>query len=211
MHPSASAAWDPVAFKTLRVGHEALQENGRHRTEPDATGYVVGWSMGILVSGVQSGVSLDRERSPHDPTVRRRLNEEWNNSKAEGKERGGWVYRDPATGEYVVDVHDVARTRCYVAISPIPVDKPGYTPVGPWHTHIVLPETTGEALIPDCPNLPPGFVVVNGYSGPDRFITDQSGKPHFLIDDNNLFVQYPTNVGGGTFEYPWIANCRATA
>jgi hypothetical protein len=147
----------------------------------------------------------------NDPNVQHRLNSEWNTSKAEGLERGGWIYQDPASGDYVVEVNDVPRSRCRVAVSPVPPSKPGYTPIGPWHTHIILPGTTREALIADCPSLPQGFKARNGYSGEDRWITDHSDKPHFLIDNDDIFVQYPTDVGGGTFEYQWIGNCRATA
>lgn len=44
-----------------------------------------------------------------DPGVSSTLNLEWSRSKGENLERGGWIYQDDATGEYVVTVDNGTR------------------------------------------------------------------------------------------------------
>ncbi len=100
-----------------------------------------------------------------DSTVQHRLNEEWAQSALELKERGGWIYRNTTTGEYLVqhDANtDATRNRCSVNFSPIPQPPPGYEGVRIWHTHIIPPGMPRQFLIGDCPNLPPKFISGDG-------------------------------------------------
>jgi hypothetical protein len=50
-----------------------------------------------------------------NPTVRNRLNQEWNTSQAEAKERGGWILHNDATGQDSVwfDGNATQRDLCH--------------------------------------------------------------------------------------------------
>jgi hypothetical protein len=149
----------------------------------------------------------------NDPGVRHVMNQEWNNSNGEGKERGGWIYQDLSSGAYMVQLtNDVPRDRCSIQINPIPQAIPGYTPVRWFHTHIIPRATPRSALAADCPYLPQRFVSGNGPGGRDQVISDQSQKPGLVIDNDEVFKQFPidplTGIGGAVLHWDWVDNCR---
>ncbi len=144
-------------------------------------------------------------------SVRHSLNNEWNLSKSEGKERGGWIYRNDTDGDYLVwfDLNAAPRDICHDNFTPVPPPMSGYTGVYIWHTHIVLPGTKFGLLGSACSDFPSELTVANGPSPFDRAKTEQAHKRHIIIDDNELFIQYRLDEGGGTLSWAWIENCRA--
>jgi len=40
-------------------------------------------------------------------------------------------------------------------------------------------------------------------------MTEQTQTRHIVIDDNEIFIQYPLFEGGATFAWDWVDNCRS--
>lgn len=145
-------------------------------------------------------------------TVRRRLNQEWNTSKTEGNERGGWILYNDATDQDSVwfDASATIRNLCHDGFSRVPPGIPGFRPMRMWHTHIVHEGIKVGSLGPDCADLPPEAPVHNGPGADDRAMTEAGDKPHVVIDDDQIWIQYPMGMGGATLAWGWVDNCRAT-
>lgn len=144
-----------------------------------------------------------------DEQVQRALASEWAMSVSENRERGGWIYRDDATGQYVVRAEEgTYRDRCQIDYSSIPPAVPGLTPVRAWHTHILQP---GTKVGPGCRDVPADKVVLNGPSqglDEDRGFVLRSGYPHLLLDLDQVFPIAPDFTWYGI---EWPNSCRNTA
>ena len=122
------------------------------------------------------------------PGVRELLMQEFANSLLENKERAGWLYGNPTTGELLVEP-PIATTRCSFKLFSPPPQKSGYVLLGGFHTHPILP---GDRVQPGCPSKGPNDRVDNGPS-PDRDIpfVEETQFKHFIIDHDEVFVLVP--------------------
>jgi hypothetical protein len=122
--------------------------------------------------------------------VRKLLVREFATSLGEDLERAGWFYRNPTTGELLIEP-PTSRDRCSVLLPTPPPQKPGYVLLGGFHTHQVPP---GTRVQPGCAGRGPDEVAGNGPSGDrDIRLVTETQVQHYIIDADEVFVLSPPN------------------
>lgn len=139
--------------------------------------------------------------------VRSALNQEYTDGLQQGKERGGWVYQNNTTGEYLAEpeLNPIHRDACEI-LTPYQVPpKAGYTGVGSYHTHVL---NGGQTAPAGCLNVPAGTTMLNGPSPGDLNFPTQSGVPDYTIDSDEVFT---IDQLGNVAPQPWTRDnfCRS--
>lgn len=122
-----------------------------------------------------------------DPVVQHGLNEKFEVSFSEKRERGGWILKDIQNGlRSVVELQgDYPRNACNISFpEEIPV-FPGQVIEGSWHTHVLKPGTLLEGL---CPNRKPRERSGDGPSAEyDMPLVRRMNLDAYIIDENEVF------------------------